>query len=67
MQHYYGEKLVKVKKCVTEQLSKHILYNLQNKALTTGCPPKRVTGLKVYHLYNIKQYFLSVCLWDVST
>ena len=41
MQRYYGEKLAKVKKYVTEQLSKHVLYHLQNKALTTGCPPKK--------------------------
>ena len=48
MQRCYGEKEVKVKKYVTEQLSKYVLYHLQNKALTTGCPPESVIVLKVY-------------------
>ncbi len=44
MQHNNGNKIVKVKKFVTEQLSKHVLYNLQNKALTRGCPFKFERG-----------------------
>ena len=36
-----GKKIVNVKKYVTEQLFKHVLYTLQNNAFTTGCPPKK--------------------------